>query len=167
MRRKNLTSRKSLFDIPQSTEPKKRGRPKKTVTELEIPVEKKKRGRPKKIVESVPTQAQTEKKRGRPKKVQETKPVKVDSSWKDFLNGEKPELLKPLEFYVDTGDGKQDIFRGYRQDSCGTVTDEPFKMYVLRKRYGNLYYREIPGCNTIENCPNNFPDCELCGRNKK
>lgn len=167
MKRKNLTSRKSLFDIPQSIEPKKRGRPKKVITEPEIPVEKKKRGRPKKVVELVSTPVQTEKKRGRPKKIQEPKIVQIDSSWKDFLTGEKPELLKPLEFYVDTGDGKQDIFRGFRQDSCGMITDEPFKMHVLRKRYRNLYYREIPGCDSVENCPNNFPNCELCGRNKK
>lgn len=148
MKRKNPTSRKSLFDVPQSTEPKKRGRPKKIVTEPEIPVEKKKRGRPKKVVEPVST-------------------VKVDSDWKDFLTREKPELLKPLEFYVDAGDGKQDIFRGYRKDSYGIITDEPYKLHVLRKRYNNLYYREILGCDTVENCPNNFPTCELCGRSKK
>lgn len=168
MRKKTKpNSRKSLFDVPQSTEPKKRGRPKKIVAEPEIPVEKKKRGRPKKVVELLSTPVQTEKKRGRPKKVQEPGTVKVDSDWKNFLTEEKPELLKPLEFYVDTGNGKQDIFRGYRKDSYGIITDEPYKLHVLRKRHNNLYYREILGCDTVENCPNNFPTCEFCGRSKK
>lgn len=151
-------SRKSLFDIPQSSEPssepKKRGRPKKTVT-LETTVEtfpsteKKKRERPKKNKETI---------------VQTTKPI---SDWKEFFSSEKPELMKPLEFYVDTGNGKQDIFRGYRKDEFGVITDEPYKLHVLRKRYHNLYYRYIPGCEDLTNCPEEFPNCEKCRRKNK
>lgn len=150
MRRKKVSSKKSLFDLPQK--------------EQEEPTKKRRRKR--KDVSTEPAVETVEKpKRGRRKKKQET--VTTKSDWKNFLTDTKPECLKPLEFYVDTGNGKQDIFRGFIKEPGVTATDEPYKLVVLRRKHGNLYYREIPGCDTVENCPNNFPNCELCGRNKK
>lgn len=90
----------------------------------------------------------------------------ADVGWKDFTKS-KPELLQPVEFYVDTGKKKKDIFRGYIKTPGETITDEPYKLVVLRKRYGNLYYRNIEGCNDISQCPKEFPFCDKCSKRKK
>ena len=47
-----------------------------------------------------------------------------------------------------------------------TITDEPYKLVVLRKRYNNLYYREIDGCENVLQCPKEFPFCDNCSKRK-
>jgi len=111
------------------------------------------------------------KKRGRPPKsttvaaeTKQKKPVK-ETPWKDFSKS-KPEFMHPCEFYVDTGNGKVDIFYGYVEREGINVTDEPYKMRVLRKKYGNLQYREVKGCQSVNDCPNGFPHCDKCKKKK-
>jgi hypothetical protein len=87
-----------------------------------------------------------------------------DSGWKSFYDS-RPEKLAPCEFYVDTGK-KKEHFYAYVSESGLTCTDEPYKLIVLRKKYNNLYYREISGCNSVYNCPKMFPDCKNCRRKK-
>lgn len=161
--RKRKTNGKFLFQVPSMTkqEPetpkRKRGRPSKQKQEPVIPV---------KPVEPLV------KKRGRPKKEKVAVPVEpvvsqpVDNEWKDF-NTTKPVTMQPVEFYVNMGKSKIDIFRGYIWQPGVTVTDEPYKLVVLRKKYGNLWYREIPGCVDTSNCPGGFPHCEKCKRRSK
>ena len=117
-------------------------------------------------------ETEPKKKRGRPPKsttvdveTKQKKPVK-EAPWKDFSKS-KPEFMQPCEFYVDTGNGKVDIFYGYVEREGINVTDEPYKMRVLRKKYGNLNYREIAGCKDVSKCPRQFPDCKNCKNKKK
>lgn len=133
-----------LFDLSaKNTSPEKETEPKK------------KRGRPPK---STTTVVETEKQKPQ-------KPAK-EIPWKDFSKS-KPEFMHPCEFYVDTGNGKIDIFYGYVEREGINVTDEPYKMRVLRKKHGNLHYREIAGCKDVSNCPRQFPDCKNCKQRKK
>lgn len=141
---------KSQIQSEETPEKKKRGRPRKN------PVEQ-----PKQEVKTQPVKKET-KKEITPKQSN----IKPISGWKDFLK-QKPDVLIPLEFYVDTGKQKQDIFRGYISQDGLTVTDEPYKLVVLRNKYGNLFYRFIYGCPNLNNCPNDFPSCDLCKRKKK
>ena len=160
---KKLFDIKSPNDVPPEEPKKKRGRPKKQQI-IEEPVKVvKKRGRPRKeqsepIVEK-PVE-KVEKKKVTQKQTQ-PKPIKPDRGWKSF-NIDDIELLKPCEFYVDTGKETRDIFRGYRAEKYIICTDEPYKLHVIRKRYNNLFYREIVGCASINSCPNMFPNCEKC-----
>lgn len=147
----------------------------------------KKRGRPKKNPEPVKTQqtvvkpekskkesAKKEKKEIIVKQPKSPEPVKkkttkkLKDDWKSF-DESKPEKLVPCEFYVDTGSEKQDIFYGYISEENLTCTNEPYKLIVIRKKYGNLYYREIKGCSSIHECKDYFPDCKHCkkGRDRK
>lgn len=105
-----------------------------------------------------------EKVKSRRTELGENKSSGPDVGWEDF-NHSRPQALKPLEFYVDTGKEKKDIFRGYISRDGSTATDEPYKLTVIRRKYNNLYYREIKGCD-LSQCPNNFPSCENC-KNKK
>jgi hypothetical protein len=86
-----------------------------------------------------------------------------ESGWKDF-NTSKPEIHIPCDFYIDTGK-KRLTFRGYIQEPGVTCTDDPYKLTVLRRKYGNIKYREILGCK-VEDCPEGFPCCERCKRGK-
>lgn len=164
---KNKQFQKPLFEVlaskkedkPKKEEsaptPKRRGRPPKqkqeTVSQVKVsPKKDMKIGEKKKIVE----------------KVVETKSIiKPERGWKDF-NKTKPDILRPCEFYVQDKKGKQYMFFGYIKEPGCTVTDDPYKLVVLRKRFGNLFYRELK-CLDISNCPNSFPDCEKCKLNKK
>ena len=160
--KKNLNKGKPLFGgdssadqsvklnkvVKEEDEPK-RGRPKKTATVTE----------PKKETVVKPKQKQQPIKPVTNKRVQ-NQPDK-NGKWRDF-NTSKPEYMKPCEFYVDTGKDKIDIFYGYVERAGVTVTDEPYKMRVLRKKYGNLQYREVKGCQSVNDCPNGFPHCDKC-----
>lgn len=99
--------------------------------------------------------------------VAEKKTIKQndDSGWKSF-DLTRPDMLVPCEFYVDTGDSKKDIFYGYVAEMGMTCTNEPYKLVVLRKKYNNLYYREVKDCENVFDCPNGFPDCKNCKRGK-
>ena len=132
---------------------------------------KRKRGRPRKT-EQTQTKKESVKNVEKPK--EKTKNVRQyikeelnpdDVGWKDFTKS-KPELLQPVEFYVNTGKKKKDIFRGYVKTPGETITDEPYKLVVLRKRYNNLYYREIDGCENVLQCPKEFPFCDNCSKRK-
>lgn len=162
--KKNLNNGKPLFGGTSSEDQSiklnkvvkedkpKRGRPKKTATvtepKNETVVKPKQKQQPIKQITKKRSQNQTDK----------------NGKWKDFYTS-KPECMKPCEFYVDTGKGKIDIFYGYVERMGATVTDDIYKMRVLRKKYGNLYYREIKGCDTVNDCPNGFPNCDKCEKN--
>ena len=150
MRKKS--NAKPLFDMEKPKE-----EPKQEV--------KRKRGRPKKS-EQVVEVTKEEKKQVVRKVKEQVKQIKKEKPWKDF-NKTKPEPLVPVEFYVDTGKEKKDIFTGYIKKVGETITDEPYKLVVLRKRYGNLHYREIDGCHDLSQCPNEFPHCKRCPIAKK
>lgn len=157
--KKNLNKGKPLFGDTSSVDQSvkldktvkedkpKRGRPKKTTTVTEPKNETvvKQKQQPIKPVTKKMVQDQADK----------------NGKWKDFSKS-KPECMKPCEFYVDTGKDKIDIFYGYVERAGVTVTDEPYKMRVLRKKYGNLHYREVKGCQSVNDCPNCFPNCKTC-----
>jgi hypothetical protein len=86
------------------------------------------------------------------------------ATWRLYPDN-KPEIMKPCEFYVDTGSKKKDVFYGYLADRLSLCTDEPYKMIVLRKKFNNLYFRELKDCD-LSQCPNGFPCCKDCKRSK-
>ena len=149
--------RKSLFDITQDTkeEPpkKKRGRPPKPKEEP-------------KVEKSVKTDKNTVEKSVKPPSKTVEKCVTKEKPWKSF-DSSRPEKLVPCEFYVDKGTDKKDISYGYVSLNGCLCTDDPYNLIVCRKKYGNLYYREIDGCNSVEQCDNFFPDCKNCTKGKK
>ena len=159
--KKNLNKGKPLFGETSSADhgvklnkvvkedKPKRGRPKKTTTITE----------PKNEKVAKPKQKQQPIKPITKKRVQDQ--ADKNGKWKDFSTS-KPEYMKPCEFYVDTGKDKIDIFYGYVERAGVTVTDEPYKMRVLRKKYGNLHYREVKDCQSVNDCPNGFPHCDKC-----
>jgi hypothetical protein len=155
---KKVANKRPLFDLSSSSseEPKRKERKSRKRKEQDPPkesVEPTKRRRRRKSKESeAPTT---------PPAINLT----TDSEWKDFSTN-KPELLIPVEFRIDTGKGKYIQFRGYMKEKRVTCTDEPYKLVVLRKKYGNLFYREIPGCTDIQKCPDQFPTCEKCPNHK-
>ena len=171
--------------VPTNSAPKRRGRPPKENKQEEIvetvksstkeqPTTKpdkeisydqyKKQDRKSRKKESENTEKQP-KKQYRTEKDTSFKSKGPDKGWKDIKKS-TPNTLTPLEFYVDTGKEKRDIFRGYLRAVGEMVTDEPYKMVVLRRKYDNLYYKEITGCSLSE-CPNEFPSCEDCKNKKK
>lgn len=157
-----------LFELPDSKkamDSSKRTKKSEPIQEV-IEPQKKKRGRPKKNPE--PVQAQ---KKDIPKKPikqdSKKKDAGIDKSWKPFTDAQKPPVLAPCQFCVSM-DGKQsDTAYGYISQDGGIITSDPFVVAVLRKRYGNLYYREVKECPTIFSCPNQFPDCEHCRGKQK
>lgn len=147
---------KSQIQSEQAPEKKKRGRPRKNP----LP-EKQNTAVEQKSTSITPKNVEVKR-----EKVPAQSNVKPQNGWKDFLK-QRPESLIPLEFYVDTGKQKQEIFRGYISHDGLATTDDPYKLVVLRKRFGNLFYRFIYGCTNLDNCPNNFPSCDRCKRKKK
>lgn len=155
MRRKKVNMQKPLFVVD-----------KKEDTKEELPSKVVKRGRPKKNKDDVQTLHTKQEKKTKQKKILVTKEkqvtkIKADKGWKDF-NRTKPELLQPCDFYVEGNKGKRYEFRGYIKEPGCTVTDEPYYLVVLRKRYGNLFYKEISTCKNVSSCPNEFPNCDKC-----
>lgn len=175
----NIQASKKQDDVVENKPIKKRGRPPKqkvvveTVTEQQeskhtkelnydqLRKQSKKLNNSNKKKEDIQKQ---EKVKSNRTALGENKSDGPDVGWKDFVHN-RPDVLKPLEFYVDTGKEKRDIFRGYISIDGSTATDEPYKLTVIRRKYNNLYYREIKGCD-LSQCPNNFPSCENC-KNKK
>ena len=143
---------------PNTHPPKRRGRPPKNKTEPEKLLQTK--VSPKKGVKIGETQKIVVEK---PK--QQKSNVKPERGWKDF-NTSKPETLRPCEFYTQDTKGKQYTFRGYILSPGCTITNDPYKLVILRKKFGNLFYKELP-CLTINECPSGFPDCENCKNKKK
>jgi len=160
--KKNLNKGKPLFGGNQNSD-------QSIKLDKAVSQEKPKRGRPKKdVVVSAPkkeTVAESKQKQQPIKPITKKQKVKdqpdKNGKWKDF-NTSKPEYMKPCEFYVDTGKDRIDIFYGYVERAGVTVTDEPYKMRVLRKKYGNIQYREVKGCQSVNDCPNGFPHCDKC-----
>lgn len=155
---KKVSNKRPLFDLSSSSseEPKRKERKSRKRKEQDPPKEsveptKRRRRHKSKESEAPPTPTTTN--------------LPTDSEWKDFSTN-KPELLIPVEFRIDTGKGKYIQFRGYMKEKRVTCTDEPYKLVVLRKKYGNLFYREIPGCTDIQKCPDQFPTCERCPNHK-
>ena len=158
---RKTVNKRPLFDLSSSSseEPKRKERKSRKRKEQDVPKEsvepaKRKRRRKGKEQETPVT----------PVTPVETN-IPTDSEWKDFSTN-KPELLVPVEFRIDTGKKKYIQFRGYMKGKYVTCTDEPYKLTVLRKKYGNLFYKEIPGCTDIQKCPNQFPTCERCPNRK-
>lgn len=155
---RKAVNKRPLFDLSSSSseEPKRKGRKSRKSKEQDAPKES----------------AESTKRRRRRKSKESETPVtppttnlQNDSEWKDF-SANKPEPLVPVEFRIDKGKEKYIQFRGYMKDKRVTCTDEPYKLTVLRKKYGNLFYREIPGCTDIQKCPDQFPTCEGCPNHK-
>ena len=154
--------RRSLFDITSKVEDNKQEEP-----------PKKKRGRPPKqkepqpVEKSVKTPEKVVEKsvKNTKKTVEKCVSNKNEKPWKSFFDS-RPEKLVPCEFYVDKGTDKIEILHGYiSPDNC-ICTDDPYNLIVCRKKYGNLYYREIDGCDSVEKCDNFFPNCENCKKRK-
>lgn len=159
MRRKKVNMQKPLFVID-----------KKEDTKEQTPVKTTHRGRPKKNKSTTDTTQTKSKKKTGQKSILTTETenvtvVKAEKGWKDF-NKTKPELMQPCEFYVEGKNGKKYEFRGYIKEPGCTVTNEPYYLVVLRKRYGNLFYKEIKGCTDVRLCPQEFPECKNCKRKK-
>ena len=89
-----------------------------------------------------------------------------DTMWKSF-DTSRPDIFTPCEFYVNKGTDKKDIFYGYVTRLGSVCTDDPYNLVVMRKKYNNLYYREIDGCTSINECSNFFPDCRNCKKRNK
>lgn len=168
----------SLFDLssdnkdnkkPDKKQTTKKPRQKKTEPKpiIEEPIKQKQR---KPVAEKKPESKQKKETKQKSTTTIQSTPIKTKPmrGWKSFED-KRPDKMIPLEFYVDTGSDKQDIFNGYISEENLTCTNEPFKLVVLRRKYGNLYYREISGCSSIYECPNYFPDCKSCkkGRDRK
>ena len=137
---RKVDARKPLFDLNKQTqtqpEKKKRGRHKKSVTEVVVKKEE-----------------VTITKHTQPKKEKEV-------TWEDY-NKSRPETFVPCEFCVKTDKGEE-LFNGYVTLDKNLCTNEPYKAIVLRKRFGNMYYRKINGCSDVRLCPGEFPNCKNC-----
>lgn len=168
--------RTSLFDTlssaddkPESVKPvNRRGRPKKSAESKKTQQTVVERSKKKKEVTVNDKQDNLVKDAKKPKSTKKQEIKKSKDCWKSF-DQSKPDKMVPCEFYVDTGSEKKDIFYGYISEENLTCTNEPYKLIVLRKKYGNLYYREISGCSSIHECKDYFPDCKHCkkGRDHK
>ena len=152
----------------ESAKPKKRGRPPKPKTDIVETVKKddsKKQSKPnKETVKESPkkTESQPEKKK--------PSALKVEGYPKGYwtLYGEtKPEEYVPCEFYVDDESGKITVSYGYISHDGGIITDDPYRVVVLRKKYNNLYYHPITECGHVARCPNMYPHCDRCPIMKK
>lgn len=87
----------------------------------------------------------------------------VSANWKSFYSV-KPNILTPLECYIDTG-SKREYFYAFLTDEKVLCTNDPYRGIVLRHKYNNMYYREITECKMTD-CENGFPDCKNCKRGK-
>lgn len=155
---RKAVNKRPLFDLASSSseEPKRKGRKSRKSKEEDVPKES---------VESTKRKRRRKSKESEKPVTPPTTNLQTDSEWKDFSTN-KPEPLVPVEFRIDKGKGKYIQFRGYMKEKRVTCTDEPYKLTVLRKKYGNLFYREIPGCTDIQKCPDQFPTCEGCPNHK-
>lgn len=155
---RKAVNKRPLFDLSSSSseEPKRKGRKSRRSKEQDVPKES---------VESTKVRRRRKSKELETPVTPPTTNLQTDSEWKDFSTN-KPEPLVPVEFRIDKGKGKYIQFRGYMKEKRVTCTDEPYKLTVLRKKYGNLFYREIPGCTDIQKCPDQFPTCEGCPNHK-
>lgn len=155
---RKAVNKRPLFDLSSSSseEPKRKGRKSRKSKEEDVPKES---------VESTKRKRRRKSKESEKPVTPPTTNLQTDSEWKDFSTN-KPEPLVPVEFRIDKGKGKYIQFRGYMKEKRVTCTDEPYKLTVLRKKYGNLFYREIPGCTDIQKCPDQFPTCEGCPNHK-
>lgn len=156
---KPLFSISNNKDISTTEQPKRRGRPPKQKQNITP-----KQNTPKKDSPKI-TPKIVEKKKLVEKPVPQKSNVKANRGWKDY-NTSKPELMHPCEFYTQDDKGKQYMFYGYLESVGCAVTDDPYKMVVLRKKLGNMFYRELP-CKDLSNCKDNFPHCKTCKLNKE
>ena len=129
-----------------------------TITE-DKPV--KKRGRPKKEEQKKPIDESPKKKTVK----KQERPVEDERPWKDYYK-QRPSNNVPCEFYVQMGRKRSPIGRGFIENGYIIYTDEPYYIIGARKKYGNLFYREI-GCPNLDNCPDGFPKCKLCKGGRK
>ena len=153
--RKKQTHQIPLFGFDKKEVPKE---PPKEVTEKPV----KKRGRPPKNKQD---SGLTQKENTQPKKKNETSRKSLGAGWKDF-NKTKPELLQPCEFCIVDDKGNHLMFNAFIKEPGCTITNDPYKLVVLRKRYGNIYYKEIKTCSNVQECPEGFPNCENCKKKK-
>ena len=155
---KKVANKRPLFDLSSSSSEESKRKERKSH-------KRKEQDPPKESVEPTKRRRRRKSEESEAPTTPPTINLTTDSEWKDFSTN-KPELLIPVEFRIDTGKGKYIQFRGYMKEKRVTCTDEPYKLVVLRKKYGNLFYREIPGCTDIQKCPDQFPTCEKCPNHK-
>ena len=134
-------SRKPLFDVSPSKEKEPR---------------KRREGKEKKPVDN---------KRKRRKKSEPIVESNSGSEWEDYSTN-KPDIGVPIEFRVTTDKGKELIFHGFRKATYETYIDEPYYFAILSKKFNNLQYRLINGCQDAWNCPDHFPSCDRCPKHK-
>ena len=104
-------------------------------------------------------------KRTRRKKAEPVETPKEKDDWKDY-NTSKPDIGIPVEFMIMTEKGKQLIFHGFRKSVSEAYIDEPYYFAILSKKFNNLQYRLINGCQDAWNCPDHFPSCDRCPKHK-
>jgi hypothetical protein len=158
---RKTSNKRPLFDLPSSSSEEPKRKVRKSRKSKEQDVQKESTESPKRRRRRKNKESETPVEPVAPP----TTNIQTDSEWKDFSTN-KPEPLVPVEFRIDKGKGKYIQFRGYMKEKRVTCTDEPYKLTVLRKKYGNLFYREIPGCTDIQKCPDQFPTCEGCPNHK-
>lgn len=143
---KTKTTQKPLFGTPGSeVTPKKRGQPKKVVTET--PME------PKKDV--------------KPKTKQDTPVRQYNKKWKPFGKavGERPTPLKPSEIKFVLPDKTEKFMYVIIGMDGGWIVSDAYMLHRLREKAVKIFYRELE-CSNFMECPSDFPDCEHCKKNK-
>jgi len=143
---KNKTKQKPLFGTsePEVT-PKKRGRPKKVVTETTI----------------------VTKKDVKPETKRDTPVRQYNKKWKPLGKTveERPAPLKPSEIKFVLSDKTEQFMYVIIGMDGGWVVSDAYKLHRLREKAIKIFYRELD-CSSFMDCPNDFPDCEHCKKNK-
>lgn len=86
------------------------------------------------------------------------KPPKRDGWY--LISETKPIECKPIELFTD---GKEKCY-GYLF-SNGLVCNNPYDLSKAQSKFNGIYYRNTK-CSHYEQCPDGFPNCENCKKNK-
>lgn len=143
---KNKTKQKPLFGTPEpEVTPKKRGRPKKVVTETPIV--------PKKDV--------------KPETKQDTSVRQYNKKWKSLGKTfeERPAPLKPSEIKFVMPDKTEQFMYVIIGMDGGWIVSDAYRLHRLKEKAVKTFYRELD-CSNFMECPSDFPDCEHCKKNK-
>ena len=144
-KKNNKSKSKSLIDIPITEPIKKKGRPKKIVDNVEKVVEK--------------TEPVIKKQRKITSTTKLSPPPKNNTNKKYHnLYTNPPELNRPIIFNTDN---TKELITGYKIHN-GIVVNNPYSINKYRKINDSIEWQYISGCNNLFNCPNGFPDCNVC-----
>lgn len=141
----NKSKSKSLIDIPIAEPTKKKGRPKKIVDNVEKVVEK--------------TEPVIKKQHKITSTTKLSSPPKNNTNKKYHnLYTNPPELNRPIIFNTDN---IKELITGYKIYN-GIVVNNPYSIDSYRKINNTIEWQYISGCNDLSNCPNGFPNCNMC-----